>query len=97
MILSNAEIVRCLDEGLFSIDNLAGHDPTQPPFNTSAVDLRLAKEIHVPEENVPAQIDIRREVLLGIYNSIPPGISLQTFSPLRFNHERWYWDKHLKR
>jgi len=60
MILSNAEIVRCLDEGLFSIDNLAGRDPTQAPFNTRAVDLRLAKEIRVPEENVPAQIDLRR-------------------------------------
>jgi dCTP deaminase len=59
MILSNAEIVRCLDAGLFSIDPLAGLDPTQPPFNTSAVDLRLAREIRIPEESPNIKLDLR--------------------------------------
>jgi dCTP deaminase len=59
MILSNAEIVRCLEAGLFSINPLAGLDPTQAPFNTSAVDLRLANEIRVPEENAHVKLDLR--------------------------------------
>ena len=61
MILSNVEIVRCLDEGLFSIRPLAGNDPTQSPFNTSAVDLRLGNEILVPnKQQAPIQLDLRK-------------------------------------
>jgi dCTP deaminase len=60
MILSNVEIIRCLEQGLFSIDSLADLDPTKAPFNTSAVDLRLGTEILVPDENAPVQLDLRR-------------------------------------
>ncbi len=60
MILSNTEIVRCLGEGLFSINSLAHQDPTRSPFNTSAVDLRLGNEILVPEEESPVQLDLRK-------------------------------------
>jgi dCTP deaminase len=60
MILSNVEILRCLDAGLFSIQPLAGSDPTQSPFNTSAVDLRLGNEILVPQESAPIQLDLRK-------------------------------------
>jgi dCTP deaminase len=60
MILSNVEIIRCLDSGAFSIDPLAGRDPTQSPFNTSAVDLRLGDEILVPDESAPVQLDLRK-------------------------------------
>ena len=58
MILSNSEIVRCLEGGKFSIEGIAGMNPTQKPFNTSAVDLRLASEIVVPELNTPTQLDL---------------------------------------
>jgi len=60
MILSNVEIIRCLDAGLFSIEPLAGNDPTQSPFNTSAVDLRLGDEVTVPDEGAPIQLDLRK-------------------------------------
>lgn len=60
MILSNVEIVKALGEKQFEIDKLAGSDPSKPPFNTSAVDLRLGDEILVPEANAPVQLDLRK-------------------------------------
>lgn len=60
MILSNVEIVRCLNDGAFSIKPLAGTDPTQAPFNTTAVDLRLGNEVLVPDESSPVQLDLRK-------------------------------------
>lgn len=59
MILSNVEIVRCLNDGEFSIENIEGTDPTKSPFNTSAVDLRLGSEILVPDGTAPVQLDLR--------------------------------------
>jgi dCTP deaminase len=59
MILSNIEIVRCLNEKLFSIEGLDSTDPTKSPFNTSAVDLRLGDEILVPDGTSPVQLDLR--------------------------------------
>jgi dCTP deaminase len=61
MILSNTEILNGISKGLFDIHPLAGNDLTLPPFNTSAVDLRLASEILVPtNEGTPIQIDSRQ-------------------------------------
>jgi dCTP deaminase len=60
MILSNSEIIKGLNSGLFSIQNIAGKDPTKAPFNTSAVDLRLGDEILVPKANDPVQLDLRK-------------------------------------
>jgi hypothetical protein len=42
MILSNVEILKGIQEKSFSITKLSGLDPTQSPFNTSAVDLTLS-------------------------------------------------------
>lgn len=59
MILSNVEIIRCMSAGLFTIGGIAGLDPTKPPFNTSAVDLRLGDEIFVPDQvPTPSQLDL---------------------------------------
>lgn len=60
MILSNVEIVNCIEKGLFSIDPLEGKDPTKSPYNTSAIDLRLAEEILVPKKGSPIQLDIQK-------------------------------------
>lgn len=57
MILSNVEILDCIRKERFSIHNLAGQDPQKPPFNTSAVDLRLSDEIMVPQGGA-FQIDL---------------------------------------
>ncbi|WP_082248774.1 dCTP deaminase [Burkholderia pseudomallei] len=59
MILSNVEIINCIQANCFSISPLAGADPTKPPFNTSAVDLRLADEIFEPDQSLlPFQLDL---------------------------------------
>ena len=60
MILSNVEIIKCIQEQRFSIDPLAGTNPQQPPFNTSAVDLRLYNEITVPTQDGAFQVDVTR-------------------------------------
>jgi dCTP deaminase len=56
MILSNSRILEAIKLQLIRIGDLTGNeDPSKPPFNTSAVDLRLANEIVIPE---PAGIAI---------------------------------------
>jgi dCTP deaminase len=60
LVLSNTEIVRCLKEGLFIIDPIAGLDPAEKPFNTSAVDLRLSNEILIPKAVEPIQLDLNK-------------------------------------
>lgn len=53
VILSNVDILAAIDAGDLSITPLAGRDPSAPPFNTSAVDLRLAPTILVPKTGDP--------------------------------------------
>ena len=60
MILSNAEILNAIKADRISITPLAGDDPSQPPFNTSAIDLRLGTEIIVPKDDSPVQLDLRK-------------------------------------
>jgi dCTP deaminase len=61
MVLSNIQIVDALNRGFFSIDNLAGSDPQEKPFNTSAVDLQLGDEIVIPRvADHPVQLDLRK-------------------------------------
>jgi dCTP deaminase len=48
MILSNVDILEAIDAGRISIDPLMGRDVSRPPFQTSAVDLRLDSTITVP-------------------------------------------------
>ncbi|MCJ7484402.1 MAG: dCTP deaminase [Thermodesulfovibrionales bacterium] len=60
MILSNVEIVKCLKNGDFFIEDLEQiTDPGKAPFNTSAIDLRLGNEIIIPKaEEMPVLIDL---------------------------------------
>lgn len=60
MVLTNIAIVDGLKRGAFAIDGIAGMDPSQSPFNTSAVDLRIAPEIRIPSSDMPVQLDLRR-------------------------------------
>jgi dCTP deaminase len=55
MILSNTHILEAIEAGELSIDPLADTDPSKAPFNTSSVDLRLAKTILIPKAG-PATI-----------------------------------------
>lgn len=64
MILSNVAIQDALDKGWLRIDPRP--TPMQPtvgeqcPYNTSAVDLRLSREIVVPKDNLPVSVDLRK-------------------------------------
>jgi dCTP deaminase len=61
VVLSNVEIVKALQRKDFEIDKLAGLDPSETPFNTSAVDLRLGNEITVPSgDHFPAALDLTK-------------------------------------
>jgi len=60
MVLSNVEIVKALESGVFKINGLLARDPSERPFNASAVDLRLGNEIVIPKCDHPIQLDLRR-------------------------------------
>jgi dCTP deaminase len=52
-------------EGAFSIEPLAGSDPSSAPFNASAIDLRLGNEVLIPKKNYPVAIDLRNPGIAG--------------------------------
>ena len=60
MILSNTEILKCIESGEICIDPLKGQDPSSPPFNTSSIDLHLGTEVLTPKQDAPVQMDLRR-------------------------------------
>jgi dCTP deaminase len=61
VVLSNVEIVNALKRKDFEITDIAGLDPSEKPFNASAVDLRLGNEITIPSaENFPAALDLTK-------------------------------------
>jgi dCTP deaminase len=80
MILSNRDIIECLDQGLFNIDPLAGKDPTKAPFNTSAVDLRLANQIQIPQGN-PVALDLRKQGIAAFLAKISQKITITEDQP----------------
>ena len=49
MILSNVDILSEIDAGRINIEPLAGRDVSRPPFNTSSVDLMLARTLSIPQ------------------------------------------------
>lgn len=59
MILSNTEIVEAIKAGKIAIGGIAGMDPVEKPFNTSAVDLHLGNEVRIPELDAPVAMDLR--------------------------------------
>lgn len=64
MILSNVAIQEALERGWLRINPRP--EPLEPavgvhcPYNTSAVDLRLSREIVVPKGDLPISIDLRK-------------------------------------
>src|ERR1700742_4232457 len=67
MVLSNVEIVNAINRKDFAIEGLGSLDPSEPPFNTSAVDLRLGKEVIVPKSIAPVQLDLRKPNIAGFW------------------------------
>jgi len=56
VVLSNVDIVKALKSGLFEIEGLEYSEPSEKPFNTSAVDLRLGSEVTIPHSDVPVHL-----------------------------------------
>ena len=74
MILSNLELHRALDEGRLILDpepvpRMPGNDGADCPYQTSAVDLRLGKEISYFRGPLPLDINLRRG---GLHNTCGP-------------------------
>jgi dCTP deaminase len=66
MILSNVKILEAIKEERLAISSFTGNeDPSQKPFNTSAVDLRLGDEISVPEGGAFA-VDLRKPDIIKL-------------------------------
>ncbi|MEY2620297.1 MAG: hypothetical protein RIT26_117 [Pseudomonadota bacterium] len=65
MVLSNSEIVEAIKAGHFAIEGLPTLDPSEPPFNTSAVDLKLADELVIPNDFM-GQLDLSKKSHGGI-------------------------------
>ena len=81
MILSNTAIIDAIKANSFSIENLAGEDPSKPPFNTSAVDFRLGSQISILKEGLPASFDLRKAGLAQFLANNSRCITLQEESP----------------
>ena len=60
MVLSNVEIVKALKNRAFEIQGLETFEPSERPYNTNAVDLRLGSEIIVPHAERPVTLDLRK-------------------------------------
>jgi dCTP deaminase len=81
MVLSNVEIVNALNAGEFKIDGLASRDPSEKPFNTSAVDLRLGDEIRIPECKHPVTLDLRKGNIAGFWAANTRKVSITDDQP----------------
>lgn len=81
MILSNIEILDCIKKGLFSISTLTGNEnPSENPFNTSAIDLRLGNEVLVPDK-APIALDLRSPGIAKLLNSISKKVTITEVTP----------------
>ena len=70
MILSNTAIVDALRTGRLKISPAPALDPlARPPFNTSAIDLRLGNEVSVPVDGPrPFLVDLTKGKFADLYN-----------------------------
>ena len=93
MILSNVEIQRALDERRLIIDpEPTPRTPTADfadcPYQTSAVDLRLASEISYFKEGLPLDINLSRGGFAKLFGPMSDSIKISGGQPfvLRPNH-----------
>lgn len=96
MILSNVEIIRCLNDNLFSITPIEGMDPTKKPFNTSAIDLRLGSEITVPKKDAPAQLDLRKGNIAKYWAAHSDNFTITEEQPFSLTHGKFVLAKTLE-
>jgi len=102
MILSNLEIHTALDRGWIKIEP----EPTprtkvdggpKCPFQTSAVDLRLGREIAYFKEGIPAQIDLRKGDFNAMFGSLSDTRQLTDDQPFVLKPGKLVLEKTLER
>lgn len=90
MILSNVGILNAIKDKLISIGDLTGDEnPSEAPFNTSAIDLRLSEEIVIPE---PASIAIdlnRPKDIASLLAAHSRKIAISNEQPFRLEPQRF--------
>jgi dCTP deaminase len=97
MILSNVQIIEGIKEGLFQIEPLEGLDPTRSPFNTSAVDLRLASQIVVPACDEPVQLDLRKPGIAKFWASNSKSFKITEEQPYALGPHKFVLAKTVER
>jgi len=80
MILSNVEILKAIQNNELKIDSLAGDDPTKAPFNTTAVDLRLAESLSIPEAQ-SISLDLHQGTIANTLTKISKNYQLSQEQP----------------
>lgn len=84
MVLSNVEIVNALKRKDFEILDLAGLEPSEKPFNTSAVDLRLGDEITIPSsENFPVALDLTKPGVAKLWAQHSENFKITSEQPIQ--------------
>lgn len=93
MILSNVEIQRALDERRLIIDpeptpRIPSSNSGDCPYQTSAVDLRLAEEISYFKEGLPLDINLSRGGFAKLFGPMSDSFKISGGQPfvLRPNH-----------
>jgi dCTP deaminase len=93
MILSNVEIHRALDEGRLIISpepmpRIPSAQAADCPYQTSAVDLRLAEEISYFKEGLPLDINLSRGGFAQLFGPMSESFRISGGQPfvLRPNH-----------
>jgi dCTP deaminase len=84
VVLSNVEIVKALKRGDFEVADLAGLEPSEKPFNASAVDLRLGDEIIIPSsEDLPAALNLTKPGVAKLWAQHSEKLKITNRQPIK--------------
>jgi dCTP deaminase len=97
MILSNTDILTAIEAGDVVIDPLGGRDPTDAPFNTSSVDLRLGPTISVPRQNDPISYRLDSQYSSEYIERNSDEVTLRADQPYRLRNGRFVLGQTLER
>ena len=97
MILSNIAILEAINRGALTIEPLAGTNPLDSPFNTSAVDLRLGSEVLIPKRTHPVALDLRRSGIAGFLHQNSDRIAISDRQPFTLTQNQFVLANTLER
>lgn len=102
MILSNAQIQRALDDGRLILDpeplpRIPDESGPECPYQTSAVDLRLGREISYFNPGLPLNVDLRQGGFARLFGSNSKSESITEERPFVLEPGRLVLGKTLER